>query len=102
MQVIVRKNHTFEVKWQEKPITQALICSERMTVLISKKIVQKKFLQNHSSLFFNEIFWLKKLKKYNCVPKIINIDFKNLIISISYEGKQIEKKVISRQIGKTN
>ena len=91
MQVIVRKNHTFEVKWQEKPITQALICSERMTVLISKKIVQKKFLQNHSSLFFNEIFWLKKLKKYNCVPKIINIDFKNLIISISYEGKQIEK-----------
>ena len=62
-----------------------------MTVLISKKIVQKKFLQNHSSLFFNEIFWLKKLKKYNCVPKIINIDFKNLIISISYEGKQIEK-----------
>ena len=36
-------------------------------------------------------YFVKKLKKYNCVPKIINIDFKNLIISISYEGKQIEK-----------
>ena len=63
-----------------------------MTVLVSGKIFEKKFLPNHKSLFLNEIYWLKKLKKYNCVPKIYKIDDKNLTISISYAGEKINNK----------
>ena len=63
-----------------------------MTVSISKKIVKKKFLVGHSSLFLNEIFWLRKLEKYNIVPKIIHIDYENQIISISNEGNKINGK----------
>ena len=93
MQVIVKR--TILLAMLKKPITQALICSERMTVLISKNC-SKKFYKSFT-FFYRNI--LQKIKKYNCVPKIIYIDFKNLIISISY--KQIEKSN-SRQIGKTN
>lgn len=60
-----------------------------MTVSISNNIVKKYFLSNHSSLFFNEIYWLKKLKSYKFVPRLLNIDYKNYIISTSYEGEKI-------------
>ncbi len=63
-----------------------------MTVLVSGKVFEKKFLPNQKSLFLNEIYWLKKLKKYNCVPKIYKIDNKKLTISISYAGEKINNK----------
>ena len=63
-----------------------------MTVLISGKVCKKKFLPNHRSLFLNEIYWLKKLKNYDFVPKIYKIDEKRLTILISYAGEKIGNK----------
>lgn len=63
-----------------------------MRISISNKIVKKYYSPHTEKQFNNEIFWLKKLKKYGFVPKIINIDYKNLILSISYEGKEISAK----------
>ena len=63
-----------------------------MKISISNNIVKKYFSSNHSSLFFNEIYWLKKLKNYEFIPRILNIDYKNYVISISYEGERISYK----------
>ncbi len=63
-----------------------------MTVLITKSAVKKHFKQSNSSHFFNEIYWLEKLKKYKFVPKILNIDYKNYILSLSYEGERISNR----------
>lgn len=60
-----------------------------MTILLNKKVVKKTFLSKNSHLFYNEIYWFKKLKKYQFIPKILNIDYKNFTISISYEGERI-------------
>ena len=63
-----------------------------MTVLITKSVVKKHFKQSNYSHFFNEIYWLEKLKKYKFVPKILNIDYKNYILSLSYEGERISNR----------
>jgi hypothetical protein len=63
-----------------------------MTVSISKDLVKKYFSVNNLSIFYNEIFWLKKFQKYNFVPRILDIDYHNRIISLSYEGKKISDK----------
>ena len=63
-----------------------------MTVLITKSAVKKHFKQSNYSHFFNEIYWLEKLKKYKFVPKILNIDYKNYILSLSYEGERISNR----------
>ena len=63
-----------------------------MTVSISKNLVKKYFSVNNISIFYNEIFWLKKFQKYNFVPRILDIDYHNHIISLSYEGKKISDK----------
>jgi hypothetical protein len=58
----------------------------------SKKIIKKYFSSNNSSLFFNEIYWLKKFENYEFVPRIIDINYKKYVISISYEGERISHK----------
>ena len=63
-----------------------------MRISISNKIVKKYYSPHTERQFHNEIFWLKKLKKYGFVPKIINVDYDNLIISIANEGKEISEK----------
>ncbi len=63
-----------------------------MTTFVSNNIVKKHFLSKNSHLFFNEIYWLKKLKDFKFVPKILNIDYQNKIITISYEGDKISLK----------
>ncbi len=63
-----------------------------MTTFISKNIVKKYFLSKNSHLFLNEIYWLKKLKNYKFIPKILNIDYKNLVISITHEGEKISSE----------
>jgi len=63
-----------------------------MTTFILKHSVKKKFLPKNSHLFLNEIYWLKKLKNHKFVPKILHIDFKNLVISITHEGKKISSE----------
>ena len=63
-----------------------------MKNFISNNIVKKHFLSKNSHLFFNEIYWLKKLKDFKFVPKILNIDYQNKIITISYEGDKISLK----------
>ena len=63
-----------------------------MTVLKSKNIVKKYFLPKNSHLFLNEIYWLKKLKNHKFVPKILHIDYKNLVISITHEGEKISSE----------
>ena len=63
-----------------------------MTVLKSKNIVKKYFLPKNSHLFLNEIYWLKKLKNHKFVPKILHIDYKNLVISITNEGEKISSE----------
>ena len=60
-----------------------------MTVHIEKNTVKKYFLSSDSSLFYNELYWLKKLQKFQFTPKIINVDYKNFVISLSYVGKKI-------------
>jgi hypothetical protein len=60
-----------------------------MKVSISKKVVHKDFSSEGLTLFFNEIYWLKKLNRYKFVPKILNINYKKKIISLSYEGEKI-------------
>ena len=60
-----------------------------MSVYIKKKIVEKYFLSRDKILFYNELYWLKKLKKYEFVPKIIDIDYENYVISLSYIGERI-------------
>ena len=60
-----------------------------MTVQIKKNIVKKYFLSRDSSLFYNELYWLKKFEKYDFIPKIIDADYKNYIISLSYVGEKI-------------
>ena len=63
-----------------------------MTTHISKNFVQKKFLSKNAHLFLNEIYWLNKLKNHKFVPKILNIDYKNFTISMTYEGEKISSK----------
>lgn len=63
-----------------------------MSTFVSKKVVKKYFTKKNSSHFINEIYWLKKLKNHKFTPKILNIDYKNLIISITYEGEQISNE----------
>jgi hypothetical protein len=63
-----------------------------MAISISKGLVKKYFSVNNLSIFYNEIFWLKKFQKYNFVPRIIDIDYHNYIILISYEGEKISDK----------
>ena len=60
-----------------------------MKVSISKKFVHKDFSPEGLTLFLNEIYWLKKLNRYKFVPKILNINYKKKIISLSYEGEKI-------------
>ena len=63
-----------------------------MSVSILKTEVKKFFLSKNESLFLNEIYWLKKLEKYNFVPKILDIDHENLSISMSNQGEKINNK----------
>ena len=60
-----------------------------MKVSISNKVVKKHFSPYKPSHFHNEIFWLKKLKNFGIVPKVIDIDYKNFVISLSNEGEII-------------
>ena len=62
-----------------------------MSVYIKKKIVKKFFLSRDKILFYNELYWLKKFKKYEFVPKILDIDYKNYAISLSHVGERISK-----------
>ncbi|MDC2997461.1 hypothetical protein OAY51_02545 [Candidatus Pelagibacter sp.] len=63
-----------------------------MSTFVSKKVVKKYFTKKNSSHFFNEIYWLRKLKNYKFIPKILNIDYENLILSVTYEGDRISTK----------
>ena len=54
-----------------------------MTPSTSKKIFKKYFSSNNSSLFFNEIYWLKKFENYEFVPRIIDINYKKYIYILS-------------------
>ena len=63
-----------------------------MNVIISKLTVKKIFSKNNIKIFNNEIYWLKKLRKFDFVPKIINIDYINSSILISNEGQIISNK----------
>ena len=63
-----------------------------MNVFVYKKIVKKHFHQKNISHFLNEIYWLKKLKDYEFIPKILKIDYKNLILSLTNEGEKISIK----------
>ena len=63
-----------------------------MNVVVYKKIVKKYFHSKNTSHFLNEIYWLKKLKNYKFVPKILDVDYQNLILSITYEGEKISNK----------
>ena len=63
-----------------------------MTVSIEKNIVKKHFLKRDLSLFYNELYWLKKFKKSQFTPKIIYEDHKNHTIHLSYVGKKISIK----------
>jgi len=60
-----------------------------MTISIEKNTIKKHFLPRDINIFYSEIYWLKKLSKYKFVPKILNVDYKNYIISISYAGEKI-------------
>ena len=60
-----------------------------MTIHIKNNIVKKYFLSRNISLFYNELYWLEKLKKYKFIPKIIDVDYKNYVISLSYVGEKI-------------
>tara|TARA_B100000989_G_scaffold298582_1_gene288570 strand:- start:2922 stop:4595 length:1674 start_codon:yes stop_codon:yes gene_type:complete len=63
-----------------------------MNVIISKSTVKKIFSKNNIKIFNNEIYWLKKLRKFDFVPKIVNIDYINSSILISNEGQIISNK----------
>ena len=63
-----------------------------MSTFVSKKVVKKYFTKKNSSHFLNEIYWLRKLKNYKFIPKILNIDYENLILSVTYEGDRISTK----------
>ena len=56
-------------------------------VIIKKKYIQKYFLKKDEDLFHNEIFWLKKLEKYDQIPKIIDKNTKELSLKITNNGK---------------
>ena len=47
----------------------------------SKKIIKKYFSSNNSSLFFNEIYWLKKFENYEFVPRIIDINYNSCLMN---------------------
>ena len=63
-----------------------------MTVSIEKNIVKKHFLKRDLSLFYNELYWLKKFEKSQFTPKVIYEDHKNYTIHLSYVGKKISIK----------
>ena len=54
-----------------------------------RKKFKKYFLAKHLSLFENEIFWLKKFEKFDFTPNILNIDYENLVLTLTHEGKKI-------------
>ena len=72
-----------------------------MTIHIKNNIVKKYFLSRNISLFYNELYWLEKLKKYKFIPKIIDVDYKNYVISLSYVGEKISN-YNSQKIGLIN
>ena len=61
-------------------------------VIIKKKYIQKYFLKKDEDLFHNEIFWLKKLEKYDQIPKIIDKNTKELSLKITNNGKIVSAK----------
>ena len=63
-----------------------------MRILIKNQTVKKIFPTKYNLLFENEVFWLNKLSKFEIAPKILEIDYKNQIIHMSYEGEEISKK----------
>jgi len=63
-----------------------------MTVSIKNSVVEKCFAKKDTNLFLNEIYWLKKLENYKFFPKILKVDYKKKIISISHEGAKISNK----------
>lgn len=63
-----------------------------MTVSIKNSVVEKCFAKRDTNLFLNEIYWLKKLENYKFFPKILKVDYKKKIISISHEGAKISNK----------
>ena len=68
-------------------------------IIINKKFVIKYFSKENKDLFNNEIFWLKKLSKYNQFPKILNISRKRLSIKLINKGDELKKKIYQK-IGK--
>ena len=61
-------------------------------IIINKKFVIKYFSKENKDLFNNEIFWLKKLSKYNQFPKILNISRKRLSIKLINKGDELKNK----------
>ena len=61
-------------------------------IIINKKFVIKHFSKENKDLFNNEIFWLKKLSRYNQFPKILNISRKRLSIKLINKGDELKNK----------
>ncbi len=61
-----------------------------MSKIIRKnKIIKKIFYNWQSNRFINEIYWLKKLAKYNFTPKILDINYQKKIITLTNEGNRL-------------
>ncbi len=63
-----------------------------MSKIVKEKNIIKKFFFNwQSQRFYNEIYWLKKLSKYDFSPKILDINYPKQILTITNEGENINK-----------
>ena len=71
-------------------------------IIINKKFVIKYFSKENKDLFNNEIFWLKKLSRYNQFPKILNVSRKQLSIKLINKGDVLKKKKFTKKLGNTN
>ena len=58
-------------------------------IIRENKIIKKIFYNWQSNRFINEIYWLKKLAKYNFTPKILDINYQKKIITLTNEGNRL-------------
>ena len=76
---------------------QKITSTSSSVYFLKNNIVKKVFKnQNIETKFKSEIFCLKKLSKYNIVPKLLKVDKKNNAIYLENVGERISKKNIPK------
>ncbi len=58
-------------------------------IIYENNTIKKKYYDWQNERFINEIYWLKKLSKFNFVPKVLAIDYKKRVLTLTNEGQRV-------------